>query len=139
MTHDPMLDGRFWSNVVKGDGCWEWTGYVSGRYGRIRVGDGRRIQAHRFSYELHYGATDSPVICHRCDNPLCVRPDHLFAGDQAANLADMTAKGRHGQQRKTHCKHGHEFTPDNTFIDSEGSRRCRICRNRIEANRRRAS
>lgn len=53
------------------------------------------VYAHRFSYALAFGnIPDEIVICHRCDNPACVRPDHLFAGTQKDNLHDMTVKGR---------------------------------------------
>jgi len=64
-------------------------------YGRITDGTGERIGAHCFSWALHYGPVpDGQFVLHHCDNPLCVRPDHLFTGSQAENLADMRAKGR---------------------------------------------
>ena len=121
-------EDRFWAKVVTSDGCWEWTGHTANGYGRIRSG-GRQIQVHRYSYELANGPiSDGMTICHTCDNPICVRPDHLFAADQASNIADMVSKGRHGNQRKTHCKHGHEFTPENTKTGWRGERVCLTCR-----------
>lgn len=96
------LTQRFWQHVVKSDGCWEWTGHRVGQVGRNNYGEmalpGQRhngIRAHRFSWELHYGPIpDGLWVLHRCDNPPCVRPDHLFLGTRADNLADMVAKGR---------------------------------------------
>lgn len=92
---------EFWKRVRKSDGCWEWTGTLQKRpngaesYGLFTVGRKRRVLAHKFSYELAHGPVPpSKVVRHRCDNPKCVRPDHLLVGTQADNLADMRARGR---------------------------------------------
>ncbi len=88
---------RFWPNVDKGDGsgCWLWTGSTVGRgYGGIRV-DGRSDRAHRVSWVLHHGPIpDGLWVRHVCDNPPCVRPDHLLLGTRQDNMNDMVERGR---------------------------------------------
>lgn len=88
---------RFWSKVEKTDSCWLWTGmrWTNG-YGRFPNGGGQEMRAHRFAWELTYGPIPLGLFaCHRCDVKLCVRPEHLFLGTHADNMADMMAKGRH--------------------------------------------
>lgn len=92
----------FWQNVRKaeGDGCWEYqrTSHHFG-YGRFKI-NGKRHYTHRLSWELHFGplpkGKDRLDVCvlHRCDNPRCVRPDHLFLGTQRENMHDKGAKKR---------------------------------------------
>lgn len=127
---------RFENKIKRtNNGCWVWTGATAGRgYGKLFV-DGKDIRAHRVSWLLHRGELpDASFVLHRCDNPPCVNPDHLFLGDQYDNMRDCASKRRIrtiGKSRLTHCKQGHEFTVENTNVRPNGHRRCAECtRNR---------
>ncbi len=87
-------------NVDRCDGCWEWRGYRNPKgYGFTRPG-GRGVKgvlAHRLSWELHRGEIPEGMqVLHRCDNPPCVNPEHLFLGTNLDNIRDRVAKGRPG-------------------------------------------
>lgn len=87
---------RFWKMVQKTEGCWIWSGsrHEDG-YGLMRSEKGLTTVASRLSYLIHFGNFDKKLyVLHRCDNPSCVRPDHLFLGTQRDNVHDMWAKGR---------------------------------------------
>lgn len=87
----PRAD-RFWTFVERGDGCWLWTGALGGRGGYGRFDADR---AHRVAYELVVGPIPPGLfVCHHCDVPRCVRPDHLFVGTAKDNAQDRDRKGR---------------------------------------------
>lgn len=98
----PTLESRFWSKVKRGDpaDCWMWTGARAHGYGRIRTIGKRFCRAHRLAYALAHGDPGPLLVCHRCDNPLCVNPAHLFLGTVQDNNLDRDtkhrARGRHG-------------------------------------------
>jgi len=149
------LEERFWRNVIKSSSCWEWVG-PKNYYGYGVLGNGRgnsQIFAHRLSWEIHNGAIPDgegyhgTIVRHVCDNRWCVNPGHLLIGTQKDNVKDMDERGRrvsnprqgqaHHNGRKTHCKNGHEFTPENTKISKSGGRECRTCKNAAERLKRR--
>jgi hypothetical protein len=125
----PTIVERFWPKVAKNeDGCWEWTAYCRpGGYGRLNIGrQSQSRDAHRISWELHFGPIPAGMsVLHRCDNPPCVRPDHLFLGTQTDNLADMTAKGRrrwgisHHGGPKGEANHNAKLTRDQVLAIRE--------------------
>ena len=90
------LKERFFRHVDKTLSCWLWTGYKINGYGKILVGTRYGHQfAHRVSWEIHHSKIpDGMLVCHACDTPACVNPDHLFLGTQKDNLKDMSVKGR---------------------------------------------
>jgi hypothetical protein len=99
LVNSPFVD-RFWAKVDTSGDCWEWRAYrrVEG-YGQFTVRKGYFVSAHTVSYALANGPIPAGmVICHRCDNPPCVRPMHLFLGTPSDNAKDMVAKGRQGER-----------------------------------------
>lgn len=122
---------RFWSKVEQASGCWKWRGAtVHGGYGILNRGSRGEglIRAHRYSYLLHYGVIpDGMYVLHKCDNPECTNPEHLYTGDAKQNMRDVSERKRHPASRKTHCKRGHEYNEENTKWRGN-KRECRACK-----------
>jgi hypothetical protein len=125
------VGNRLFGRVLMGPrGCWIFAAGVD-RFGYGRLfWKGKTHRAHRVAYTVARGELPSGVeVCHTCDTPRCVRPDHLFLGTRRENANDMGRKGRARNQNKdrTHCQRGHPFDADNTYYRLEGGRRCRAC------------
>ena len=90
------LPDYFWRSVVKTDSCWLWVGPTHGPDGRGSVGGGKtQDYAYRYSWKLHHGPIPEGMqACHKCDNPSCVNPGHLFLGTNSDNVQDSLKKGR---------------------------------------------
>lgn len=125
---------RFWSKVDATGECWLWqASKTRGGYGQYRCprpdGSVGMKRAHRVSYEAARGPIpEGMTLDHLCRTVACVRPSHLEVVSLAENIRRSGSIGRLAsrQRARTHCKNGHEFTPDNTYV-WRGHRHCRVC------------
>lgn len=100
MTLNPLTKFRFSIKHSKPDsGCWQWfAGFDQRGYGVFNI-KSKPQKAHRVSYRIHVGKIPTKAhVLHRCDNPACVNPKHLFLGDQNINMKDMASKNRGANQ-----------------------------------------
>lgn len=128
---------RFWAKVDKTSECWLWTGATTrGGYGHIKI-DGQMQRAHRVAYELAGQVIPRGFdVDHLCRTRLCVNPAHLEPVTRRQNIIrGVGPTARHSRQ--THCKRGHEFTPENTLA-YRGWRVCRACQRARQSLRRAA-
>lgn len=118
---------RFMALTEQGESCWQWTGARQPEgYGRFSIARGRSVLAHRWSYEHHVGPIpEGATIDHLCRNTSCVNPAHMEPVSREVN-----AYRGNRNVGKTHCDHGHEFTPANTYTPPGRPqvRECRECR-----------
>lgn len=126
-TTRPGITERFWAKVRLTPGCWFWVGaHHEDGYGQIRY-QGRNWTANRVAWLLAYGPPpDELMVLHHCDEPSCVRIDHLYLGTNADNMRDRADRGRHASTLRTHCPQGHPYDEANTRIYN-GRRTCIIC------------
>lgn len=128
---------EFWRkvNIAGPDECWEWTGPKRAHgYGQFSFARTNTV-ASRVAWELANGSPfpADKFACHRCDNPPCCNPAHIFVGTQTENMRDMAAKGRAvGAKPWTHCSKGHPMSGVNLKVDSRGRRACAICRKELD-------
>lgn len=112
------------AKLDKKTGCWVWVGAkINTGRGAVSV-NGKIITAHRCAYTVFRGEIGGLCVCHHCDNPLCINPEHLFLGTHLDNMRDMAAKGR---KKKTKCKRGHPLKEPNLSF-YKGTRFCKKCR-----------
>lgn len=130
---DPLA--RFLAYSIRAEGCWQWTAGAYGKkdrtagYGRLKV-NGIYVPVHRWAYEHYVGPIpEGMVIDHLCRNTRCVNPKHMEPVTSKENTRRGTAPSAQNMA-KTHCKHGHEFEPENTRYYSKkypNRRKCIIC------------
>lgn len=130
------METRLWAKAEAVGECLEWTGARnSAGYGHLKDGK-TSFSAHRVAWVATNGEIPpGAFVCHHCDNPSCIRPDHLFVGTHADNQRDKAHKGRSAKNRggadakaaRTHCPAGHLFDEANTYWWGN-SRHCRACR-----------
>lgn len=103
----PPLSERFWAKVEKTETCWLWRGALFRRgYGCFSIKHKSHL-SHRVAWEITHGPIpEGMLVCHKCDNPLCVRPDHLFLGTPKDNMDDKTQKGRARYTARNNPSHG---------------------------------
>ena len=109
--------------------CVEFTGTKDkDGYGQLSTTKLGTRKAHRWAWmEVNGPIPKGLCVCHKCDNPSCINPDHLFLGTVKDNAKDRDKKGRHYNQKKTHCPKGHEYNKENTYYPPSGGRYCKIC------------
>ena len=123
-------------------GCWLWMGKINQNgYGffTFQLKDGTEFKggAHRASYIINRLQSIRPnrksSACHKCNNKVCVNPDHLYLGSQQTNMRDFSDSGGHRNKKKTHCSRNHAFDEENTLLVTNKNkpwvkeRRCRKC------------
>ena len=134
--------------------CLEWLGRTTKQGYAIAHIDGKEVRLHRRQWSFDHGPVP-PGMCilHKCDNPPCVEPTHLFLGTRSDNARDMIAKGRcrsggwggaygppRGTSKVTHCPKGHEYTPENTYNYGKFGRlhrQCKQCKCKAQRDKRR--
>jgi len=134
-----LIEDRIQRNSMTepNSGCWLWLGWLNKNgYGRMKLGSEkggtmRQPMAHRASYEFYKGPIPEGMeLDHICSVRCCVNPDHLEVVTHRENINLTVQRGRYRNQnmKKSHCKHGHEFTEENTYISKKNWRYCRTCR-----------
>lgn len=137
---DPVLLKHFLKRRIVLSSCWGWDGYIDHHgYSSMRIGSrpGRMYRAHRLSYQFFKGEISQGLeLDHLCRNRWCVNPEHLEAVSHRGNILRGLSFAAENAA-KTHCKRGHIFDEENTYITPRGLRNCRKCRAAAERRRQR--
>lgn len=129
------------TRIDESTGCWIWTGFVhtkrphpGNRYGGTSIPApgtpraAKTMHAHRaMMWVIHGPLTPQQCVCHKCDVPTCINPDHLFIGSMKDNIWDSRRKGRHYESRRDHCERGHPLFGENLWTCKDGRRHCKTC------------
>lgn len=137
MRHPLVSDEQYFARVKAktvetATGCWIWQGFIHKpprNYGETYC-RGKKWRTHRLMYRLKHGPIpDGMLVMHTCDNPPCCNPDHLRLGTHLENMRECREKDRYYYANLTHCKRGHEFTPENTgrYYPEKQLRACKAC------------
>lgn len=141
MVGKDIIYKRLFANSVEEGKCRIWIGATNPNgYGRVWDGERMRLAHRLVAYaKLGFDLNSNLNVLHKCDNPACINPDHLFIGDQYDNIQDAKSKGRlRGNTlkgKRTHCPKGHPFSGDNLVVYGK-SRHCRTCDIQRNRNRR---
>jgi len=128
MTSKVTLEDIIERVVIDKNDCWNWQGAKIKGYGSIRV-NMKHFYVHRLTWILTNGEiSDGLYACHKCDNPACCNPRHIFLGTQRENMIDSSKKGRHWKANRKFCDKGHEFNEENTYL-FRGNKQCKVCNN----------
>lgn len=124
---------NFLKKIQKTNYCWIWLAGKRNGYGRFMVNQTLK-SAHRLSYEYYIGPIEGELlVCHKCDNPSCVNPKHLFLGTLSDNMQDCIKKKRYKnpiadkERNQIHCIKGHELIKENLYNLKNGKRGCKLC------------
>lgn len=138
-TNDTPLE-RFMKRVRKTESCWLWGPITGHAYGVFYLRESKKsFVAHRWLYQQVVGPVpQGKELHHECNNKKCVNPSHLRPVTHRENclVSENNACAKHARQ--THCKHGHELTPENVYVFTRTYRQCKCCKKETERKRRRS-